>query len=216
MCPSPDELSQNNDVAAPSANAEPSPVNAAEPVVAKPATPSATASTAKSWRPPALVYTGFSLMTIMFVVWILFSWSGYSDKYAQVTEGWSLGNTKMLEITIVKDDKDGLACSSDLNFDGVRCGYAANGTQLGPNVVDSSKVLQPYNTVKNELFIAAGLWTSKGLPNPLPAERFTVVCNYRVVGVSKNMSLRWGTKAVFDPLKHSVAIGTLSDCVIPQ
>jgi len=37
-----------------------------------------------------------------------------------------------------------------------------------------------------------------------------------VVGVSKNMSLRWGTKAVFDPLKHSVAIGTLSDCVIPQ
>lgn len=207
MCPSPEELSQNND-AAPSASPEPSSANDASQAVAEATTP-----TPKSWRPPVLVYTWVSLMTIMFVVWILFSWSGYSDKYAQVTEGWSLGSTKMLEITIVKDDKDGLACSSDLNFDGVRCAFSGN---AAPSGVDLSKMLQPFNTVKNELFIASGLWTSKGLPNPLPAERFTVVCNYRVVGVSKNMSLRWGQKAAFDPLKHSVAIGTLSDCVIPQ
>lgn len=207
MCPSPEELSQNND-AATSASADPGPANEASPEGA-PAAPAAR----KSFRPPVLVYTWVSLMTIVFVVWILYSWSGYSDKYAQVTEGWSLGSTKMLEITIVRDDKDGLACASDLNFDGVRCGF--NGSH-SPSGVDLEKTLQPFNTVKNELFVASGLWTSKGLPNPLPAERFTVVCNYRVVGVSRNLSLRWGQKAAFDPLKHSVAIGTLSDCVIPQ
>jgi hypothetical protein len=212
MCPSSEEQPKTEQAAAPAASAEPSPVIVAEPVVN--GDPPKGGPT--SWRPPVLVYTALSLMTIVFVLFIVYSWSGYSDKYAQVTEGWSIGNTKLIEITLVRDDKDGLACASNLDFGGVRCGYAANGAPLGDKGPAPSQLLQPFNTVKNELFVGAGLWDSKGLPKTLPTERFTVVCNYRVVGVAKSMSLRWGQKASFDPLKHSVAVGTLSDCVIPQ
>jgi hypothetical protein len=162
------------------------------------------------------VYTGFSLMTFAFVLWVIYSWSGYADKYAQVTEGWHLGSTKMIEITLVRDDKAGLACASDANFDGNRCGFGPGGSSLGAAGPDEVHTFRPYNTVKNELFVGAGLWSSKGLPAELPKERFTVVCNYRVLGAVKNMALRWGPTAKFDPLKQSVAVGTLSDCVIPQ
>jgi hypothetical protein len=155
-------------------------------------------------------------MTIAFVVWVIFSWSGYADKYSQITEGWHLGSTKMIEITLVREDKEGLACSSDLDFEGNRCLFGSGGRALGESGPDEKHTLRPYNTVRNELFVGAGLWSSPGLPKELPKERFSVVCNYRVLGVAKSMALRWGPKASFDPLKHSVAIGTLSDCVIPQ
>jgi hypothetical protein len=212
MCPSSDEQPKIEEAAAAAASGEPKPVIAADAAVS--AEPPKQGPIC--WRPPVLVYTAFSLMTIVFVLFILYSWSGYSDKYAQVTEGWSIGNTKMIEITLVRDDKEGLACSSNLDFGGVRCGYAANGTPLGDKGPSPSQLLQPFNTVKNELFLGAGLWASKGLPKTLPTERFTVVCNYRVIGVARSMALRWGQKASFDPLKHSAAVGTLNDCVIPQ
>jgi hypothetical protein len=77
-------------------------------------------------------------------------------------------------------------------------------------------VLQPFNTVKNELFLAAGLWQAPILHEPLPAERFTVVCNYRVLGVLRAVSLRWSLTGNFGPVDQSVAVGTLSDCTIPQ
>ena len=47
-------------------------------------------------------------------------------------------------------------------------------------------------------------------------ERFTVVCNYHVVGVLKSAALRWALNGSFNPLEQSVAVGNLSDCVIPQ
>ncbi len=51
---------------------------------------------------------------------------------------------------------------------------------------------------------------------PLPAERFTVVCNYDIVGVIKSVSLRFSPNDKFDPAKQSLPVGILTDCVIPQ
>jgi hypothetical protein len=163
-----------------------------------------------------LLYTTFAFLCMGVVLWLLFAWSGYKEKYSQLTEGWHLGGTKMVEITLIRDDKKNLACASDQNFGDTHCGYRANGQPFGANAEVDAHTLQPYNTIKNELFLGAGLWASSALPATLPAERFTVVCNYRVVGVAKSVALRWSPTGTFSPVDQSAAIGTLTDCVIPQ
>jgi hypothetical protein len=163
-----------------------------------------------------LLYTTLGLLSMGVVLWLLFAWSGYKEKYSQLTEGWHLGGTKMVEITLVREDKKNLACASDKTFGDTHCGYRASGQPFGANAEVDAHTLQPYNTIKNELFLGAGLWASPALHGILPAERFTVVCNFRVVGVAKSIALRWAPTGSFNPVDQSAAIGTLSDCVIPQ
>jgi len=161
--------------------------------------------------------TLFSLFTIVVIVGLLFAWTGYSNRYAQVTEGWHIGQTKLVEVTVVREDKDRLACSSDVLIEDIHCGWHANGTPFDAHTQNDSHVISPYNTVKNELFLAAGLWTSlEASKTKVPTERFTAACNLNIQGVLKSVSLRWQATASFDPVKQSVAVGTLSNCVIPK
>jgi hypothetical protein len=165
-----------------------------------------------------LMPTTLSLLSIGIVLWLVYAWSGYSTKYSQATDSWKLNSTKMIEITVVREDRDNLSCASDVTVGGLHCGFHANQQPWGGGVSSDSQVLQPFNTVANELFLGAGLWTSPRLPKTLPSVRFTVMCNYKVYGAAKSMSLRWALppKGSFDPLKTSVAVGALSDCVIPE
>jgi hypothetical protein len=161
--------------------------------------------------------TLFSLFSIAVVVGLLFAWTGYSNRYAQVTEGWHIGQTKLVEVTVVREDKDRLACASDVMVEDIHCGWHLNGSRYDAHSQDDSHVLSPFNTVKNELFLGAGLWTSlKAAGIPIPAERFTAACNYKIQGVLKSVSLRWQPNASFDPVKQSVTVGSLSNCVIPK
>jgi hypothetical protein len=183
---------------------------------AKIATRSAVASAPAPREYDVLMKTVFSLFAIGVVVGLVFAWTGYANRYAQVTEGWHLGQTKLVEVTVVKEDKGRLACASDVISDDVHCGFRASGQPFEASTQDDSHVLSPYNTVKNELFLAAGLWTSPALSGPLPTERFTVACNYKVLGVLKSVGLRWQPNGAFDPVKQSVTVGSLTDCVIPK
>ena len=158
----------------------------------------------------------FSLIVIAVVLGLVFAWTGYSGKYAQVTEGWHLGQTKLIEVTVVREDKGRLACSSDVVTEGVHCAYRVNGQPFEAHTQDDAHVLSPFNTIKNELFLGAGLWTSPALQGPLPTERFTVACNYKVLGVVKSVGLRWAANGSFDPVKQSVTVGSLADCVLPK
>jgi hypothetical protein len=163
-----------------------------------------------------LLYTVFGFLCIGVALWLVLAWAGYKEKYTQQTEGWHLGSTKMIEVTLIRDDKKNLACASEKSFGTIRCGYHSNGQSWGTSVETDANVLQPFNTVKNELFLAAGLWQSPVLQHELPTERFTVVCNYHVVGVLKAVSLRWSPTGSFSPVEQSVAVGNLTDCTIPQ
>ncbi len=176
------------------------------------------ADAAASAPPPRnlLLYTVFTLLCIAITLWLIFAWSGYRDKYAQKTEGWHLGETKMIEITLVREDKHNLACASDRVIGGVHCGFRANTRPFGTALEQNPRILQPYNTVRNELFLGAGLWQSPALQGPLPATRFTVVCNYHVAGVLRDVSLRWSKTGSFAPVDQSEAVGTLADSLIPQ
>ena len=205
-------------------SAEPQPaVSAGEaPASPKSSKPKATKKTAaaRPGEPPSefavLRMTLFSLFTISIIVGLAYAWTGYSNRYAQVTEGWHLGQTKLIEITVVREDKDRLACSSDVMIEDIHCGYHMNGKPYEQHTQDDSHVISPFNTVKNELFLGAGLWTSLAERGPVPNERFTAACNYKIQGVLKSVGLRWQATASFDPVKQSVTVGTLSNCVIPK
>jgi hypothetical protein len=161
--------------------------------------------------------TLFSLFTIAVIVGVLFAWTGYSNRYAQVTEGWHIGQTKLIEVTVVREDKDRLGCASDVMVEDIHCGWHLNGAPYDAHTQNDSHVISPFNTVKNELFLGAGLWTSLAAAGiQVPSERFTAACNFKVQGVLKSVSLRWQATASFDPVKQSVAVGTLSNCVIPK
>jgi hypothetical protein len=154
------------------------------------------------------------LFVIGFGVFVANHWSKY-DKYSGQTEqGWHKGSKQMVEITLVRDDKNKLDCASNIAIEGLGCAFDAN-SQARPQQ-PKDKTLHPYCNIKNDVLLAAGLWDSPGLPKELPSERFTVVCNYNVVGVVKTVSLRWNSTDKFDPAKQSLPVGTLTDCVIPQ
>lgn len=226
MSPSPEEVAGDSQVAAadaPSAPAEasavpPSSQEATAEVAAEPAAEPAAPAVEKKVDPPKnlLLYTVFGFLCIGVALWLVLAWAGYKEKYSQHTEGWHLGATRMIEITLIREDKKNLACASDKTFGNVHCGYHANSQPKGTTPESDPNVLQPFNTVKNELFLAAGLWQSPILREPLPKERFTVVCNYHVLGVLKAVSLRWSATGNFSPVDQSVAAGNLTDCAIPQ
>ena len=154
------------------------------------------------------------LLLIGFFTWLAFATTGYAARHAQLNEEWSVGSTRLVEVTVVPEDRQRLACGSDFEIGSLHCGYLANGRRREP--VDEPNTLQPLNTVKNELFLGAGLWEGSTFPVPPLGVRFSVVCNYHVEGVLKSAALRWGDQAPFEPLKQTITVGHFTDCVIPR
>jgi hypothetical protein len=163
-----------------------------------------------------LLVSFLSLFVIGFGVWLVSGGKRYREEYAQATEGWRVGSTRVVELTLVKEDKTRLACASDQEIAGLRCGYRGNQREPGPLPPDSPQILQPYNTVANELLLGAGLWSAPDLKKQLPPGRFTVICNYNIKGVLKSAAIRFDPTASFSALGKTVTLGTLSDCMAPR
>jgi hypothetical protein len=166
----------------------------------------------------ALLLSFVSFCLIVFGVWVVSAGKRYREEYAQGqgTEGWRVGSTQSVELTVVRDDKRNLACASDQVIAGLHCGYRRDGSAAGSSSPDDAQILQPYNTVGSELLLGAGLWTASDLKKPLPATRFTVVCNYHIEGVAKLASIRFDAAAPFAPGGKRLTAGTLSDCALPR
>ena len=198
---------------------EPVPVAASEPAPA-PVAP------VESEREPVVCYVPnevdvslrvlLALFVIGFGVWIVLTWLKYDKSAAQSEQGWHKGSRQMVELTLVKEDANKLACASNITVEGLNCAYDGKSQARVPPPPDDAHLLRPYCNVKNDVLLASGLWDSPGMRAPLPNERFTVVCNYDVVGVVKAVSLRWNPNDKFDPAKQSLPVGTLTDCAIPQ
>jgi hypothetical protein len=156
-----------------------------------------------------------ALFVIGFGVWVVFTWMKYDKSAAQSEQGWHKGTKQLIELTLVREDANKLDCASNVTVEGLNCAYDGKSQARAP-MPDPAHRLRPYCNVKNDVLLGAGLWDSPAMRGPLPAERFTVVCNYDVVGVVKSVSLRWNANDKFDPAKQSLPVGTLTDCAIPQ
>ena len=166
----------------------------------------------------ALLFSFLAFVLIVFGVWVVSAGKRYREEYAQGqgTEGWGVGSTQRVELTVVRDDRRNLACASDQVIAGLRCAYGRDTREVAPSAPDNPQILQPYNTVGSELLLGAGLWTSPQLTKPLPAARFTVVCNYHIEGVAKSAAIRFDPAAPFSPVGRTVVAGALSECALPR
>ncbi len=104
-----------------------------------------------------LILSFLSFCLIGFGVWVVSAGSRYREEYARATEGWRVGSTRVVDLTLVKDDKRNLACASEQVIAGLHCGYGRELHEAGPLSPDNTQILQPYNTVGNELLLGAGL-----------------------------------------------------------
>lgn len=163
----------------------------------------------------ALVLSLLSLCLIVFGVWVVSAGKRYRQEYTDSTEGWRIGTTRQVEVTLVRTDKQNLACASDAVVAGLHCAFQRNFAAAAGSA-DDPRVLQPYNTTGEELLLGAGLWTSPDLKGPLPPARFTVVCNYHIEGVTRSAAIRFGAGAAFSPVAKVVTVGSLTDCVLPH
>lgn len=149
-------------------------------------------------------------------VWIVSGAKRYREEYAASTQGWRVGSTVNVELTLIREDKTKLACASEHTVAGLRCGYDQKQTPIGALSADKPELLQPYATVGGELLLGAGLWTNSDMKQTLPATRFSVVCNYNVKGLMRSARIRFDPTSPFNPLGRAVTVGTLTDCQLPR
>jgi hypothetical protein len=165
-------------------------------------------------REGVLLHGTAALICIGFVLWLVFAWTNYGEKYAQAMDGWRLGGKHMVELTLVGEDRTNLACASDAEQGGVRCEFAAN-NKPRPEAVGEAQRLSPYKTVNGVLLLGAGLWTAPDLEQP-PRGRFTVVCNFHILGVTRIAAVRWQKSGQLTRVKETLPFGSLESCVIPR
>jgi hypothetical protein len=176
-----------------------------------------------------LVRLTLALLVIGLAVWLLLAGTAYRRQYSGTGVAWHRGANNFIEVTLVREDNANLACAADTTLQGLRCGFrgdrrtlqssvAACGeeaTSAGHDDNDDAHQLRPYNTVNGELFLGAGLWDSLAQHGRLPAGRFTVNCDFEIVGALRPVALRWTRNGSFESNDRNLAAGVLRNCAIP-
>jgi hypothetical protein len=141
---------------------------------------------------------------------------GRESPTEQTKPKWTVGQVVDIEVTLVRSDRQDLACAAPDDIGGKHCAFeAANKPwSKGGDVNDDKKLLKPYTTVEHVQFTAAGLWSDPALAaDKLPATRFSVKCKYKVEGTLKSVEVRWEQTGQWYPNGGWYA-GTVSDCKI--
>jgi len=163
-----------------------------------------------------LLVSFLAFVLIAFGVWVVLGGKRYRAEYAAATQGWRVGSTRVVELTVIREDKTNLACASKHTVAGLRCGYDDEQRPVGSLPADKSEGLQPYATTTGELLLGAGVWTSPDMKQSLPSTRFSVVCNYAIKGVLRSARIRFNPNASFNPMGKTVTVGTLTECSVPR
>jgi hypothetical protein len=165
-----------------------------------------------------------ALFAIGLSVWLLLAGGAYRRQYSGTGAAWHRGAHNFIEITLVREDRANLACAGETTMHGLHCGFGAdqqprrsarNDDEDDEDDDDDPYELRPYNTVNGELFLGAGLWDALTSQGPLPAGRFTVTCDFEIVGALRSVALRWTVGGRFDGSAKTLAVGALHDCAIP-
>jgi hypothetical protein len=180
--------------------------------------PGKSGTTRAKTPPPKGGSLGKSMLLFVIIVGGLaagFAILGREEQTMPSRPKWTSGQSVDVEITLVKNDKQDLACSSPDEINSKHCAFEANSKpwSKGDNT-DDKKVLRPYTTTEHLQFAAAGIWSDPALaPDKLPATRFSVKCKYKVEGTLKSLGVRWEQTGQWFPNNEWFA-GSVSDCKI--
>jgi hypothetical protein len=154
--------------------------------------------------------------TIVAIVWIGFAWGDKRRLYSSENPLRQIGETYPIEITLIRDDREHLACASTHSFSGLHCAYKSPNVAWSDGLADDTSILRPYSTVEGEQLLAAGLWSQLAPQEPLPSHRFSVLCNFRPIAAVRDARVRWKTNGAFGPINRAWLVGSLTNCVLPK
>jgi hypothetical protein len=160
--------------------------------------------------------TWVAFLTLGIVSAILYGFLTYRRHYSPEFTGTRVGDLRFVEISLVREDFHALACAADEEFQGTYCAYRKDGQRRPAAEQEEARIIRQYNTVRNELFLAAGLWAEPVMRAPLPNERFSVMCEFTPLGAMKNPKIRWASSKTFHPANANLVVGRVSNCVIPR
>lgn len=132
---------------------------------------------------------------------------------AQSRSQWKVGDTVTVDIYLVPQDVQALACGLDESFDGLRCAFDLTGSSAAAAKLDDGHLLRPYPTSDGTQVLAAGLWSEPALKGKLPNSRFLVQCRYSVNGIAKTLAVRWAEDGPWFT-KSDSPVGRVADCTI--
>jgi len=163
-----------------------------------------------------LIRVTLALFVIGLCVWLLLARTTYRREYSGTGVAWHRGAHNFIEITLIREDDVNLACAADVLIQDLHCGFRGDRQpSAGAGDNDDAHVLRPYKTVNGEVLLGAGLWSSLASRGRLPADRFTVTCDFEIVGALRSVALRWTRNGAFEAFDRSLATGVLRDCAIP-
>jgi hypothetical protein len=124
---------------------------------------------------------------------------------------WKVGETVDVDVTLVKEDRQDLACSSADAVAGKHCGFEAANKPWSKGASADATLLRPYATVDHANFAAAGMWDNPTLAaDKIPSARFVMKCKFKVEGMIK-LAVRWHENEPWSGQNEWPA-GSVSDC----
>lgn len=164
----------------------------------KPARPKASGGVAQGAPVPVRKQGGsLGKSVVLFVVIVgglaaAFAVFNTGDGGGRTVPSWKTGQQVDVELTLVKTDKEDLACASSEELGGRHCAFESQSKRWSKDdSSDDKKLLKPYTTTNGAELLAAGLWSEPALSGTLPATRFSVKCKYTVEGKLKKPGIRW-------------------------
>lgn len=141
----------------------------------------------------------------------------------------AVGRTIDASITLVASDAKDLACASNDEVAGAKCLYDAGGNAraalaTGDAPGRSERILAPYMTTDNVLFLVPGLFAEPAVAKRYEEEpttmnrdssrRFTARCRLKLEGRVNDVAVRWTQQAAFGPRPEGAWVGRVSACSI--
>lgn len=161
----------------------------------------------------ALALAGFLLVT------------GIAPDWAtpKTPRGFAKGKSIPVNITLVTADSTDLACAGEVEAAGARCGFDSQGRPWA-GATEGKKVLAPYMTLDNVLFLIPDLWEEPAIARQLEKDpprgarrenlkRFTAKCELKLEEKAENFYVRWLPSAEWSP-RPEAWVGSISGCSI--
>lgn len=153
---------------------------------------------------------------------------GRPARKAPPKPSYSVGQEIDVAITLVSTDKLALACASEEEVAGRHCEFEASrppkrfSRELTSQLPDEERILAPYKTTGDVMFLIPGLFSQPALIERLEVDppvfgvdrvRFNAHCKLKILGKVSKVEARWSPKGQFGSFSD-VHVGTVSGCTV--
>lgn len=133
------------------------------------------------------------------------------------SQTWAVGERIDVDITVLPNDAENLACASTQEVAGRHCGFESPTTVWSKGGdASADALLRPYATTGRARLLAGGLWTSPAIAAQKGTKRFVARCRYTIEGKVQAPQVRWAKDGPWREMKGEWFTGHLADCTVKR